>query len=52
MASKSEIIKSLKAQGLVDDPESWMKLAALVACVTQSSKVLADAVYSCYQKVK
>ena len=52
MATKSEIIKSLKAQGLVNDPESWMKLAALVACVVNSSKSLASAVESCYQKVR
>ena len=52
MASKSDIVKSLKAQGLVDDPESWMKLAALVACVVNSSKSLAVAVESCYKKIK
>ena len=52
MATKSDIVKSLKSQGLVDDPESWMKLAALVACVVKSSKSLAAAVESCYQKVR
>jgi hypothetical protein len=52
MASKSDIVKSLKVQGLVNDPESWMKLAALIACVANSSKSLASAVESCYKKVK
>ena len=52
MATKSDIVKSLKTQGLVSDPESWMKLAALIACVAKSSKSLADAVDSCYKKVR
>ena len=52
MANKSDIIKSLKAHGLVNDPESWMKLAALITCVANSSKSLATAVESCYKKIK
>ena len=44
--------KFKKAQGLVNDPESWMKLAALIACVENSSKSLTAAVESCYKKVK
>ena len=52
MATKSDIIKSLKSQGLVSNPESWIKLAALIACVANSSKSLAAAVESCYKKVK
>lgn len=52
MFSKSEIKKSLVSQGLVDDPESWMKLAALIACVATPKKALAKAVNDCYQKVR
>ena len=52
MFNKSDIIKTLKTKKLVNDPESWMRLAALIACVKNSSKSLAEAVESCYEKVK
>jgi hypothetical protein len=56
MATKSEVVRSLKKQGLVDDPESWMKLAAMIACVTkkmrEEGKSLDTAVYDCYMEVK
>ena len=55
MASKSEVINSLKKQGLVSDPESWMKLTALIACVSvkvKEGEALDKAVDSCYEKVK
>ncbi|MEI6706344.1 MAG: hypothetical protein WCK96_04310 [Methylococcales bacterium] len=55
MASKSEIVNSLKKQGLVTDPETWMKLAALIACVSVKmgkGEALDAAVYSCFQEVR
>lgn len=52
MATKAEIKSSLMTQNLVPDPGSWMKLAALIACVSSSKKKLDAAVYACYQKVK
>ena len=55
MASKSEVINSLKKQGLVTDPESWMKLGAVIACVSvkmKAGKDVDEAVYSCYKELK
>lgn len=54
MVSKSDVMASLKKQRLVDDPESWMKLATLIACTSvkvKEGKSLDSAVYDCYKEL-
>jgi hypothetical protein len=54
MVTKKEVIKSLKKQGLVNDPDSWRKLAQVVACTSvkvKKGKRLDEAVYECCKEV-